>query len=197
MPVMSMIEGIFCRSTPWRAFAKRVVLPWALDGRALSGEVLEIGGGSGAMAAGLALAFPEARITVTDIDATMVEKARVRLVRFAGVTFEVADVTSLPFAGGRFDEVVSFLMLHHVIEWREALAEAFRVLEPGGALLGYDLTDTMLAGWVHKIDGSPHRIIAPGQLAEGLSTAGFAEIQVRPAVRAHLMRFHARKPHST
>lgn len=197
MPVMSTIERIFCRSTPWRAFAGKVVLPWALDGRTLSGEVLEIGGGSGAMAAGLARTFPAARITVTDIDAAMVEEARVKLARCAGVTAEVADVTSLPFVRGRFDGVVSFLMLHHVIEWREALDEAFRVLQPGGVLLGYDLTDTLLANWVHKLDRSPHRIIAPGQLVQGLSAAGFAEIQVRPAVRDHLMRFHARKPLGT
>ena len=197
MPVMSTIERIFCCSTPWRAFAGRVVLPWAIDGDSLTGEVLEIGGGSGAMAAGLARIFPDAGITTSDIDPAMVDAARIKLARFANATAEVADVTSLPFAAGRFEAVVSFLMLHHVIEWREALAEAFRVLKPGGALLGYDLTNTLLAGWIHKLDGSPHRIIAPGELTEGLAAAGFTEITVRRAARGHLMRFHAHKPTGT
>lgn len=194
MPVMSAIEGIFCRSLPWRAFAGRVVLRWTVDGHSLSGDVLEIGGGSGAMAAGLARAFPDASITMSDIDPVMVDVARIELARFPNAAAEVADVTSLPFAPGRFDVVVSFLMLHHVIEWREALAEAFRVLKPGGALLGYDLTNTLLAGWIHKLDGSPHRIIAPGELTEGLAAAGFTGITVRRAARGHLMRLHAYKP---
>lgn len=197
MPVMSAIEGAFCRTPPWRFFTRRVVLPWALDGHSVSGEVLEIGGGSGAMAVGLARSFPEARITMTDVDAAMVAAARAQLARVTNVAAQVADVTSLPFAAGRFDAVMSYLMLHHVIDWRDGLAEAFRVLKPGGALIGYDLTNTLLARWIHKVDGSPHRIIAPAELADGLAAAGFTEITVRRAARDHLMRFHAYKPAET
>jgi SAM-dependent methyltransferase len=193
MPVMSAIEGVFCRSTPWQAFAGRVVLPWALDGHSIRGEVLETGGGSGAMTVGLARRFPDASITMTDIDPAMVDAALAKLARFANASAKVADATSLPFAAGSLDAVVSYLMLHHVIDWREALVEAFRVLKPGGALLGYDLTNSVLARWVHKLDGSPHRIIAPGELAEGLADAGFTEITVRQAAHDHVMRFHAHK----
>ena len=53
MPTMSKVESGFCRSVPWRPLAGRVILPWALQGRPLTGDVLEIGGGSGAMAAQL------------------------------------------------------------------------------------------------------------------------------------------------
>ena len=190
MPVMSGIESAFCRSTPWRSFAGRVVLPWALDGHSCTGDVLEIGGGSGAMAAGLARRFPAASITVTDVDAAMVKAARAQLARFA-------DVTSLPFAARRFDAVMSYLMLHHVIDWRQAIAESSRVLKPGGEFLGYDLTDTRLARWVHQVDGSPHRIIAPDELIDGLLGAGFTRITVRRAAHDHLMRFHAHKPAET
>lgn len=197
MPVMSGIESAFCRSTPWRSFAGRVVLPWALDGHSCTGDVLEIGGGSGAMAAGLARRYPASSITVTDVDAAMVDAARAQLARFADVTAAVADVTSLPFAACRFDAVMSYLMLHHVIDWRQALAESSRVLKPGGEFLGYDLTDTRLARWVHQVDGSPHRIIAPNELIDGLLAAGFTRIMVRPAAHDHLMRFHAHKPAET
>lgn len=194
MPVMSALEGAFCRSTPWRSFARRRVLPWALDGHPLTGEVLEIGGGSGAMAAGVARSFPGTRLTVTDVDAAMVDSARARLAQYTNVAVEVADVTALPFGAGRFDIVTSYLMLHHVIDWVDALAEVSRVLKPGGAFIGYDLTDTRIARWIHKVDGSPHRIIGPDELADGLAVAGFAEITIRPSVREHLMRFHAHKP---
>jgi ubiquinone/menaquinone biosynthesis C-methylase UbiE len=146
------------------------------------------------MAAGLARRFPAANITVTDVDEAMVNAARAQLARFTDVTVDVADVTSLPFAAYRFDAVMSYLMLHHVIDWRQALAESSRVLKPGGEFLGYDLTDTRLARWVHQVDGSPHRIIASDELDDGLLGAGFTRITVRPAAQGHLMRFHAHKP---
>jgi ubiquinone/menaquinone biosynthesis C-methylase UbiE len=195
MPVMSAVEGAFCRSAPWRAFARRAVLPWALDGHRPAGSVLEIGGGSGAMAAGEARAFPHADITVTDVDESMVASARVRLRAFHNVHVERADVTALPFEDATFDMVTSYLMLHHVIDWNDALAEVARVLRPGSFLVGYDLTDTSLARLVHRADRSPHRIIAPAELREGLALAGLDDISVRTSARGHLMRFRAARRH--
>ena len=185
MPIMSPIESTFCRSAAWGAFARRVVLPWALAGEELRGGVLEIGGGAGAMAATVARRFPEARLVVTDVDPAMVSAARRRLGGAARV--EQADVTRLPYADGTFDVVTSYLMLHHVIDWEAALAEALRVLRPGGVLLGYDLADTGLARVVHRVDGSPHRLISPAQLREELGSAAVVET----SLAGHLMRFRA------
>lgn len=194
MPVMSAIESAFCRSAPWRSFARCPVLPWALDGHALHGDVLEIGGGSGAMAAGVAQAHPEVRLTVTDVDGAMVQFARTRLAAHRNVTVQVADVTALPFEDNTFDAVTSYLMLHHVIDWGSALAEVQRVLKPGGAFIGYDLTDTRLARWIHRADGSPHRLLTPGELEHALRALGFTGSTVRSAFSTHLMRFQARTP---
>lgn len=194
MPVMSAVEGAFCRSAPWRSFARRRVLPWALGGFDLRGDVLEIGGGSGAMAEGVARAFPEARLIVTDVDDTMVAAASQRLRRHDNVRIERADVTALPYDAASFDAVTSYLMLHHVIDWIDALGEAARVLRPRGVFVGYDLTDSALARFTHRLDGSPHRIIAPGELTDGLAVAGFTDINVTVSARRHLMRFRATKP---
>lgn len=76
MPTMSRLESAFCRSAGWRAFARRIVLPWALQGEQVDGEVLEIGGGSGDMAARLMAARPGLRMTVVDYDEAMVAVAR-------------------------------------------------------------------------------------------------------------------------
>jgi hypothetical protein len=46
MPEMSPFEQGFCRSAPWRWFARGFVVPWALQGQQPSGDVLEIGSGS-------------------------------------------------------------------------------------------------------------------------------------------------------
>lgn len=193
MPVMSALERSFCRSTPWRAFARRQVLPWALAGTPLTGDVLELGAGSGDMAESAIRAFPDIRLSVTDIDPAMVETASRRLAGRAGVAVQQADVTALPFEDASFDVVSSYLMLHHVIDWPAALEEADRVLRPGGVIVGYDLTDTLVARLVHRADRSPHRIIAPDELREGLDVAGFEDIRVETSYRRHVMRFRARR----
>ena len=61
-------------------------------------------------------------------------------------------------------------------------------------VVGYDLTNTRLARAIHRADGSPHRIIAPDELADGLAVAGFTEITIHPTWQGHLMRFHAYRP---
>ena len=193
MPVMSAIERGFCRSSPWRYFAKRRVLPWSLGDLKLTGQVLEIGGGSGAMADAMARSFPEASVTVTDVDDVMVRVASRRLREIANVRVLRADVTDLPYEAGSFDIVTSYLMLHHVIDWDDGLREAARVLRAGGIFVGYDLTDTRLARLTHRLDGSPHRLISAGEIREALAAAGFGDINVSTAARAHLMRFRATK----
>lgn len=194
MPIMSAVESSFCRSIPWRSFARRVVLPWALNGHELAGAVLEIGGGSGAMADGVARAHPDVSLTVTDVDEAMVRSARDRLSAHRNVTVDGADVTALPYAAATFAAVTSYLMLHHVIDWELALAEAARVVRPGGVFLGYDLTDSRLARLVHLADRSPFRLIDPAELGNGLAAVGFADVEIDMSFASHLMRFRARKP---
>ncbi|WP_277988363.1 class I SAM-dependent methyltransferase [Nocardioides sp. S5] len=190
---MSSIERAFCRSGPWRWVAERYVLPWALDGVRPTGRVLEIGGGSGAMAQAMARGFPEATIIVTDVDDVMVRSASQLLRGMSNVRVERADVTGLPYDSASFDVVTSYLMLHHVIDWEKALVEAARTLRQGGLLVGYDLTSTALARLVHRLDGSPHRIISPVELTQGLDAAGLKDVAVRVSAQGHVMRFSAAK----
>ena len=44
----------------------------------------------------------------------------------------VADAQAMPFRDGSFDAAVSFAVLEHVAEPSKVVAEAFRVLRPGG-----------------------------------------------------------------
>ena len=177
MPIMPPGERLICRSTAWGATVRPLV-PWALSGQRLRGDVLEIGGGGGAMAAGMLRRFPDVRLTVADLDPRMVAAGRRRLARFGDrARVEVADATRLPFADGSFDAVVSFLMLHHVGAWEEAVREAARVLRPGGRFLGYDLHDTALNRLVHHVDGIHDlRSITEGSMEHVLRAAGFASV---------------------
>lgn len=100
-------------------------------------------------------------------------------------------MTALPYAAGSYDTVASYLMLHHVIAWPEAITEAARVLKPGGSFRGYDLTDTTAARWFHRVDRSPFLMVAPGALHECLEAAGFTDVRIEQAGAGHLMRFSA------
>lgn len=190
---MSKPERSLCRSSLWRAVVRRIV-PWTTLGTTIRGDVLEIGGGGGGMAEALARANPDVRLTMTDIDPAMVDTARVRLVRYSNVAVRQADVTLLPFADSSYDAVVSFLMLHHVIDWENAVAEVARVLRPGGTFVGYDLTDTTIAAWIHRVDGSPHRLIPRSVFEPAVDAAGLDIERMHYSARSHLFRFVAHKP---
>jgi SAM-dependent methyltransferase len=51
----------------------------------------------------------------------------------AGVAMEVVDITAIPPALGSFDIVICSHVLEHVPDDRRAMAEVFRVLNPGGS----------------------------------------------------------------
>lgn len=51
-----------------------------------------------------------------------------------GVTYVVASAEALPFSDNRFEAVTMTMVLHHV-QAKDAMAEAVRVLAPGGVLL--------------------------------------------------------------
>jgi len=91
-------------------------------------SLLDIGSGGGFVASGLREA---ARVTAIDISATAVVEAR-----NAGVhRVAVADAQRLPFADGSFQAAVCSEVLEHVEDPGRVIAEAARVLAPGGILL--------------------------------------------------------------
>jgi ubiquinone/menaquinone biosynthesis C-methylase UbiE len=194
MPSMSNFEQVVCRSGPWRAFARRIVLPWVLQGMRLHGDVLEIGSGSGAMAAGLLSTAPDVRLTVTDYDDAMVgAAARLLARRHERATVQQADATALPFASDSFDAVLSVLMLHHVVDWERALAEAVRVLRPGGVVVGADLLSSLPARLLHRLEGTSYRMVTRRELRATLENLPFDEVTVTPGLTRLAVRFTARK----
>lgn len=194
MPTMSGFESAFCRSAPWRWATRRLVVPWALQGVSLHGNVLEIGAGSGAMATDILATFRDITMTVTDFDDTMVDAAAERLAKYSNrTTIQRADASALPFDEGAFEAVLSFLMLHHTVSWEEVLTEATRVLAPGGTLVGYDLLSRWPARALHRLEGAPHRLIGHDELEPVLKQLPLNSIRVRRGPAGAVVRFSATK----
>lgn len=194
MAEMAWVEKAFCRSAPWRAFTRKVVVPWALQGWKPEGRALEIGAGSGAMATEILKLHPQLQLVVTDFDESMISGAREALRRFdERAEIRMADATSLPFEDSTFDAVFSFIMLHHVVKWEEALGEAARVLKPGGRLIAYDILSTGIMRLLHQVEGSYHRIMELEPLAQRLSELPFRQVMLRPSLLGFVVRFTAIK----
>jgi demethylmenaquinone methyltransferase/2-methoxy-6-polyprenyl-1,4-benzoquinol methylase len=84
------------------------------------------------------LAAGGARVTGLDITLTMLTLARAKRAPGRPVRFAVGDMMALPFADGRFDVVTTGYGIRNVPEIAGAIAEAGRVLRPGGTLLSLD-----------------------------------------------------------
>lgn len=187
---MSSFERAYCCSAVWRSRSSTVARE--LCAQRLGHDVLEIGVGGGSVAQQILSDTPELAWTAIDIDPHMTQAAATRLRGFAGASVKTADAAAMPFPDESFDSVVSCLMLHHIIDWERAVAEAARVLRPGGIFVGYDLTRTRLASLFHRLDGSPYRLIAPDDFRAECTRHGLtASLQSR--LLGHVMRFVARK----
>ncbi len=102
------------------------------------GDLLDIGTGTGRI---LEVLAPRAAHAVgIDLSREMLAVARANLER-AGCgngSVRQGDMYQLPFAGGSFDAVVIHQVLHYAERPERAIAEAARVLRPGGRLVVVD-----------------------------------------------------------
>ncbi len=143
--------------------------------------VLDVACGPGIISAALA---PQVReVTAFDLTPEMLAMARQRCAQAGldNVRFQEGSATSLPFAPGQFDVVVTRLSIHHFAEPDRALAEMHRVLRAGGTLVVADVVssadpdESALQNAIEVLRDPSHvRMLPAAALAGMISAAGFA-----------------------
>jgi SAM-dependent methyltransferase len=187
---MNRLHNLICSSGWWARGVERELLPWALDGVSLGDAVLEFGPGFGATTRVLARRCN--RLTVLELDEGYCRRLRAQL--GDKVAVKQGDATRMPFEDQRFSGVVCFTMLHHIPS-RElqdrALAEAARVLRPGGLFAG---SDSIGGGAVFKAIhiGDTLNLLDPDTFAKRITDAGFLRPGIDRSKRS--IRWHAVKP---
>lgn len=131
--------------------------------RAARGRTIDLGAGTGA---NLAL-YPDAvtELVLAEPDPHMAKRLRQKLTG-AGRTAELVEAPAerLPFEDSSFDTAVFTLVLCTVPDPAAALAEAARILKPGGKLLFVEhvrAEDAGLARWQDRLE-KPWRFVGDG-----------------------------------
>jgi SAM-dependent methyltransferase len=168
-----------------------------------SGRVVDVGAGSGRTTVGLLLARPRVTVTAVDIYSGyfgIENNTPERLLlnaRIAGVAdraeAKVGDARELPLASGAYDGVISTAAIDHLPRTGipKALAEAARVLKPGGEFL-LMIVNVDAWAWLaspHAI--AHHRAGDPSRWRALLESSGFDVVE--QGTRPGALYFFSRK----
>ena len=178
-----------CTSPEWAQFIQTEVLPTLSRDIDLGDRMLEIGPGPGAATEWL-------RTRVGTLTAIEVDEAAAALLadRYSGSNVEiiVGSAGDLSYPAASFDTVGCFTVLHHVPTvalQNKILAEALRVLRPGGVLIG---SDSLASSDLHHFHADDtYNPVEPASLLSRLQTVGFGHITV---IVDDLVKFIAVKP---
>ena len=168
---------------------RRMMIPMMKSDVSGDGEglhFLEIGAGTGILSKFMKMAYPKAKITVTDLSEPYLAKAEQQLSGWEGFHFVRAAGEDLPFKAKTFDAVYSCFLFHELpLKVREqVLSESFRVLKTKG-LLGFldsvQKTDTQFLWALKQFPVDFHepfyKNYTEHDMAALIKAAGFSKIQ--------------------
>lgn len=160
---------------------------WAAWARALGHllpplDVADVGCGEGY----LTLEAARWARSVIGIDRSdeVLERARALAARrrVTNVQWKKGDLSRLPLRDASLDVVLLSQSLHHAADPEDALAEAVRVLKPGGRVLVLDLREHDQA-WVRNRFGDQRLGFADAELESLLRGAGLGDVRVNVGAR--------------
>ena len=125
-----------------RRFVDDLIAAYDQRGETPRGEMLDLGAGTAQIPIELCRRIDDARVVAVELSAGMLNMAAAN-VEAAGlrerIWLDQVDAKRLPYDDGRFDAVISNSIVHHIAQPAMVLAEAWRVVRPGGQVLFRDL----------------------------------------------------------
>src|SRR5688500_9809095 len=145
-------------------------------------EVADLGCGDGYLT--IEAARWAKRVTAIDRSPEMLARAKALAKRrhVANIAWKRGELEALPLADAAVDVAVLSQALHHAADPVRALAEAERVLRPGGKLLVLDLRQHDQA-WVRDTLGDRWLGFKDVELKKMMTAAGFTRVQLRVGAR--------------
>lgn len=160
---------------------------WPAWARALSyllpaAEVADLGCGDGYLT--IEAARWAKKVVAIDRSPEMLARAKAlaRRRKVSNIVWKRGELERVPLADASVDIAVLSQALHHAVEPPRALAEAARVLRPGGRLLVLDLRQHDQA-WVTEALGDRWLGFKDADLKRMLADAGFTRVQLRVGAR--------------
>jgi ubiquinone/menaquinone biosynthesis C-methylase UbiE/DNA-binding HxlR family transcriptional regulator len=152
-------------------------------------QVADLGCGTGAVSQALA-PFVQ-RVIAIDESTAMLAAARKRLHNIENVDVRNGRLEALPVADGEVDVALLFLVLHYAAEPERVIAEAVRILKPGGRLLlldmmphdRHDLRQTMGHLW----QGFERAKVSAWMEAAGLQTIRYNPLPPDPEAKGPVL----------
>src|SRR5262245_33944608 len=123
-----------------------------LGGQFEGKRVLEIGCGRGIGTEIIFERFAADEVHAFDVDPDMIKQAQSRLSRYPPhrLKLYVGDAAAIKEPDASFDAVFDFAIIHHIPNWKDAVAEVARVLTPGGKFLFEEVTRHALGRWFYR-----------------------------------------------
>jgi arsenite methyltransferase len=153
--------------------------------------VLDLGSGAGAdVLISARRVGPTGRAIGLDMTDEMLALARANAAGVDNVEFVKGYLEDIPLAASSVDVVISNCVINLAADKRVVLAEAARVLRPGGRFAVSDViadpemdeaTRADMEAWTGCVAGA----LTEQEFREALAAAGFVDVEIRPTHRVH------------